>query len=122
MHLPEDLLWKHFKAALKALRVFSANAHLKSQPSLCCIIRIAFAKGNWAASSSLETEELTVVFLLQLLTNFHLKSLRLVNSPLTSHKYLCSCRSLQRLKGRVEKIYRWTDFALHSSCFIQVHR
>jgi len=53
MHLLEDLLCKYFKVAPKALRVFKANPQLKRQPSFCCIARTAFAKGNWARSSSL---------------------------------------------------------------------
>lgn len=37
-------------------------------------------------------------------------------------KRICWSRSLQRLKGRAEKICGWADFSLHFSCFIQVQR
>lgn len=66
---------------------FTAKLWLKSWPSQCCTTRIVLSKGNWAASSSLWRRELTVqCSSFSFLTGFHLKSLRLVNLPVTSHQ------------------------------------
>lgn len=78
--------FQHSKVALKALW-FTANLQLESQPSLRCTTRIVFAKGNWARLSSLWRKELTMqCFSFSFLAVFHLKSLRLVYSPVTSHQ------------------------------------
>lgn len=59
---------------------FTANLWLKSR-------WIVFSEGNWATSSSLWRRELTMqCSSFSFLTGFHLKSLRLVNLPVTSHQ------------------------------------